>query len=154
MTGQQRAEAASSTVGYAGDISSRESWDRLAADTGAQLIDVRTVAEWNFVGVPDLSALDREPLFCEWQRFPSAPNPDFVQELAQALQQTTYRPGAPLLFICRSGARSRSAAIAMTRAGFGPCFNVADGFEGTPDREHHRGRKEGWKVSGLPWIQS
>jgi rhodanese-related sulfurtransferase len=154
MTGHQQSRAASSAAGYAGDLSSRESWDQLAQDPAAQLIDVRTMAEWNFVGAPDLSSLGREVLFCEWQRFPAGPNPGFAQELAAALKQAGYRPGAALLFICRSGARSRSAAIAMTNAGFGPCFNVGDGFEGRLDPEGHRGRTEGWKAAGLPWIQS
>jgi rhodanese-related sulfurtransferase len=154
MSGQQRAEAVSSAAGYAGDLSPQESWNRLAQDGAAQLVDVRTIAEWNFVGAPDLAPLGREALFCEWQHFPSSPNPSFIQEVAEALKNTAYRPGAPLLFLCRSGARSRAAAIAMTKAGYGPCFNIADGFEGGHDPQHHRGRQEGWKASGLPWVQS
>lgn len=154
MTERQRGEMVSSASGYAGDISPRESWNRISGDGAAQLIDVRSTAEWNFVGVPDLSELGREALFCEWQHFPSAPNPEFVQQVVEALKQTSYRPGAPLFFLCRSGARSRAAAIAMNKAGYGPCFNVSDGFEGGLDHEHHRGSSGGWKASGLPWIQS
>ena len=154
MTGQQRPDAVVSAAGYAGDVSSQESWDRLVQDGAAQLIDVRTLAEWNYVGVPDLASLGREPVFSEWQRFPSAPNPAFVQEVKEALKQTGYHPGAALFFLCRSGARSRAAAIAMTRAGCGPCFNIADGFEGGLDAERHRGIRAGWKAAGLPWIQS
>ncbi|HEX3484805.1 MAG TPA: hypothetical protein VHT51_07070, partial [Micropepsaceae bacterium] len=67
----------SSSMGYAGDISPRETWERLAREGTAQLIDVRTVAEWNFVGLPDLVSLQRQALLCEWQRFPSAPNGAF-----------------------------------------------------------------------------
>jgi rhodanese-related sulfurtransferase len=154
MSGQQRAEAVSSATGYAGDLSPQETWNRLTQNGTAQLIDVRTVAEWNFVGVPDLAPLGREALFCEWQHFPSAPNPDFVREVAEALKHTGYQPGAPLLFLCRSGGRSRAAAIAMTKAGYGPCFNIAEGFEGGLDPQHHRGGRDGWKASALPWVQS
>ena len=154
MTGRQRSEAVSSETGYAGDLPPQESWNRMSSDGAAQLVDVRTVAEWNFVGVPDLSELGREALFCEWQHFPSAPNPEFVQHVVEALKQTSYRPGAALFFLCRSGARSRAAAIAMTNAGYGPCFNVSDGFEGGLDDERHRGSNGGWKASGLPWVQS
>lgn len=153
MTAPHRNDAASSAAGYAGDVPPGETWNRLVRDATAQLVDVRTSAEWNFVGVPNLAPLGRDALFCEWQHFPSAPNPEFVQEVINALKQTGYRPGAPLFFLCRSGGRSRAAAIAMTEAGYGPCFNVAEGFEGRLDSEGHRGKKEGWKASGLPWVQ-
>lgn len=154
MMGRQGSETGSSESGYAGDVSPQESWSSLTSDAGAQLIDVRTVAEWNFVGVPDLSQAGREALFCEWQHFPSGPNPEFVQQVAEALKQTSYRPGAALFFLCRSGGRSRAAAIAMSKAGYGPCFNISDGFEGGLDHERHRGSSGGWKASGLPWVQS
>ena len=49
--------------------------------------------------------------------------------------------------------RSRSAAMALTASGFSKAFNVSDGFEGAVDERQHRGRKEGWKAAGLPWIQ-
>jgi rhodanese-related sulfurtransferase len=146
--------ASASPAGYAGDLTSQESWDRLSHDGTAQLIDVRTIAEWNFVGVPDLAGLNRQTVLCEWQRFPPGANPNFVQEAAEALKNAGYQPGAPLFFLCRSGARSRAAAIAMTRAGFGPCFNIADGFEGNLDQERHRGTSGGWKAAGLPWVQT
>ena len=74
--------------------------------------------------------------------------------MIEALKRTNYRKGAPLLMICRSGARSRSAAIALTAAGYGPCFNIKDGFEGALDPERHRGSAAGWKAEGLPWIQT
>jgi len=154
MAGRHGSETGSSEAGYAGDLSPQESWSRMSGDGAAQLIDVRTDAEWNFVGVPDLSNLGRETLLCEWQHFPSAPNPEFVQQVKEGLEQTSYQPGAPLFFLCRSGARSRAAAIAMTKAGYGPCFNISDGFEGALDHERHRGGSGGWKASGLPWVQS
>lgn len=154
MTGRKRSETVSSEAAYAGDLSPGESWKHMSSDGAAQLIDVRTTAEWNFVGVPDLSELGREALFCEWQHFPSAPNPEFVQQVIEVLKQTSYRPGAALFFLCRSGARSRAAAIAMSKAGCGPCFNISDGFEGGLDHERHRGSSGGWKASGLPWVQS
>jgi rhodanese-related sulfurtransferase len=117
-------------------------------------VDVRTEAEWNFVGVPDLRPLSRQVVFCEWQRFPAGSNPGFVPELIEALKRTDYVQGAPLIFLCRSGARSRAAAIALNAAGYGPCFNVKDGFEGALDSDRHRGSAAGWKAEGLPWVQS
>ena len=137
---------------YAGDLSASEAWALLKSDPKAQLVDVRTTAEWNFVGLPDLSSLGRDALLVEWQSFPAMrANPSFVAD--------TERSGAgdkdaPILFLCRSGARSRAAAVAMTAAGYRRAYNIAGGFEGDLDGERHRGRQNGWKASGLPWKQS
>ena len=136
---------------YAGDISAAEAWQQLQSDPKAQLVDVRTMAEWNFVGLPDLGAVGRKVHCVEWQGFPSgAQNPSFVAEASAALGADT---SAPVLLICRSGARSRAAAIALTRAGFEKAFNVAGGFEGDSDGEGHRGNINGWKAANLPWRQ-
>lgn len=141
--------------GYAGDISARDTWEALAADPTAVLIDVRTVAEWNFVGLPDLEGIGRRVLLVEWQRFPDmAVNAAFADELGEALADLGVGVDAPLYFICRSGARSRSAAIVATAGGYSRAFNVAGGFEGALDPDRHRGCVDGWKASGLPWIQS
>lgn len=135
---------------YAGDVTPRDAYEAIERDATAALIDVRTQAEWSFVGLPDLRATRRQPVLVEWQAFPAmARNPDFVAELARA----GIAKGRPLYFLCRSGARSRAAAIAMTAAGYGPCYNIAGGFEGNRDSEGHRGTVEGWKAAGLPWRQ-
>jgi rhodanese-related sulfurtransferase len=141
------------SAGYAGDINPKEVWDVLAREPGAQLVDVRTEAEWNFVGIPDLAARNRQAILIEWQRFPPGPNPAFVQQVEAALKDANYPKGAPIFFLCRSGGRSRAAAIAMTAAGFGPCFNISEGFEGGLDASRHRGTSAGWKADGLPWVQ-
>lgn len=140
---------------YAGDLGLAEAWDLLARDPKAQLVDVRTVAEWNFVGLPDLSILARQTHRFEWQAYPTMqPNPNFAADAAEALQAAGAGPQTPILFLCRSGARSRAAAMAMTRAGFERAFNIAGGFEGDLDGEGHRGLTNGWKAAGLPWRQT
>lgn len=126
----------------------------LSANPEAQLIDVRTSAEWNFVGVPMLAAIGKEPLLVEWQSYPSmAVNASFVEAVSSQLQRLGIGKDAPLLCICRSGARSASAASALTAAGFSAAYNVAGGFEGARDSSGHRGAVEGWKHDGLPWMQ-
>jgi rhodanese-related sulfurtransferase len=154
MSEPHPSRTASPSGGYAGDLDPRASWELLSKEPEGQLVDVRTQAEWNFVGVPDLSRLQRRVLFCEWQRFPAGPNPNFLDEVMGALEGTNYRKGVPLLFLCRSGARSRAAAIALNAAGYAPCFNIKDGFEGALDAERHRGAAAGWKAEGLPWVQT
>ena len=138
---------------YAGDLTSDAAWALLKDDPKAQIVDVRTMAEWSFVGLPDLSSVGREVHCVEWQGFPSmAVNPDFVGQAKAKLEGADA--DTPVLFLCRSGARSRSAAIAMTRAGFTRAYNIAGGFEGDMDQERHRGNRNGWKAGGLPWKQS
>ena len=138
-------------MSYAGDVSASEAWEGLAHNPKAVLIDVRTQPEWTFVGVPDLRPLGKKTGFVCWQVYPQMQiDPDFV---AKVEQLTRGDKDAPIYFICRSGARSRSAAMALTAAGYATCFNVAGGFEGDVDGQGHRGASNGWKASNLPWVQ-
>ena len=140
---------------FGGNVSVEEAFEGLRSSPDAILVDVRTRAEWSYVGIPDLASIGKEVVLAEWQSWPTgAVDPAFVETLGAALKKRGAAPGAPLYFICRSGARSHAAALAMTAAGYGPCFNVADGFEGPLDQERHRGRVGGWKAAGLPWMQS
>jgi rhodanese-related sulfurtransferase len=135
---------------YAGDVSPTDAWDMLAREPNAVLVDCRTDAEFAYVGLCDLSALGRSAATIPWKMFPAmALNPDFVDEV-KAVQPD---PEAPLLFLCRSGQRSRDAAVAMTAAGYARCYNIAGGFEGDCDENRHRGTVNGWKCAGLPWFQ-
>jgi rhodanese-related sulfurtransferase len=144
-----------STAGYAGDVSASEAYTILQNDNSSVLVDVRTKAEWNYVGVPDLSSISKRTLLIEWQEFPSMNlNPNFTATLEKAFRESGVARDAPALFLCRSGARSRAAAIALTEAGHTRCFNIADGFEGPLDDKRHRGAIGGWKAQGLPWSQS
>ncbi|MDT8343902.1 MAG: rhodanese-like domain-containing protein [Thermohalobaculum sp.] len=137
-----------------------DAWQVLAADPDAQLIDVRTRAEWTFVGLPDLAPLGRQVWPIEWLTFPAmAPNPNFLDAVAEAVGRNGGGMPSRLLFICRSGARSLAAARAVAEA-FGPqsglarCTNVAEGFEGDIDPAGHRAQVNGWKRRGLPWRQN
>lgn len=140
---------------YAGNISAREAWDVLKGDPKAQLVDVRTTAEWTYVGVPDLSSLGRAVMRVEWQVYPSmGRNEQFEAKVAEQLKAAGATEATPIFFLCRSGVRSQAAAAAMTAAGFEKCFNVVAGFEGDLNAQKHRGQASGWKVDGLPWVQA
>lgn len=139
---------------YAGDIDVSEAWRLLNEDTRSILIDVRTQAEWNFVGLPDIETTGRPLLTEEWQVFPGgALNASFAEDVAAKLRSAGIADDAPVLCLCRSGQRSASAAAALTAQGFSACFNVAGGFEGGLDANGHRGTTGGWKAAGLPWRQ-
>ena len=138
------------TQSYAGDVDAKAAWQALEQDARAVLIDVRTQAEWNYVGLPDLSPLGKSVLRIQWQNWPEgAVNPHFAEEVARA----GVEPDQSVYLICRSGARSRSAAQLLTQQGWRAAYNVADGFEGPHDGERHSGRVAGWKHDGLPWAQ-
>ena len=140
-----------------GEVNPDEAWTILKSEKTARLIDVRTRAEWGFVGVPDTGDLGQTPIFVEWASFPSmSVNPAFAAEVEAAIG--SENPGT-LLFLCRSGARSLQAAMAVTdyfaRQGKEvTCLNVAEGFEGDVDASGHRGSQNGWKARGLAWRQS
>ncbi|MGI9595072.1 MAG: rhodanese-like domain-containing protein [Acidimicrobiales bacterium] len=129
------------------EISLDDAWELLAADSDAALVDVRTEAEWNFVGMPDLATLGKRVQLAEWTRYPDgSPNDEFVGQATDGLSAEH-----PILLICRSGARSRAAAQRLEAAGFEHVYNVTDGFEGNLDGNGHR--HGGWK-DALPWQQS
>jgi len=139
---KQRAEAMN--LPYAGALLPLEVHTLMQNVPGAKLIDVRTQAEWDYVGhVP-------ESVLIEWNTYPSGQrNPRFVEQL----QARVARTEAPVMFLCRSGARSHHAAVAATQAGYPNSYNVLEGFEGEKDPHGHRGTVGGWRFAGLPWVQ-
>lgn len=129
---------------YDGAVTPQEAFDVLQHIPGARLVDVRTRAEWDWVGrIP--GAIEIELLTYPGNR----PNPGFVQELERAVNKDQC---GPLLFICRSGARSHNAAMLAQQAGY-EAYNVLEGFEGDRDAQGHRNTRGGWRAAGLPWIQ-
>lgn len=129
-------------LAYAGAVTPAEAHALMKA--GATLVDVRSKAERHFVG----SVPGGEPI--EWTSYPTGErNPAFLEQLADAVPKD-----APVLFLCRSGARSHHAAAAAAAAGWTLAFNILEGFEGDKDAEQHRGSVGGWRKAGLPWIQS
>jgi rhodanese-related sulfurtransferase len=132
------------------DVSPEAAWGALNSDPDAVLVDVRTDAEWNFVGLPDLSAAGKEPLLIPWQLYPGM---QVTAAFAEHLRRAGVTASSKVYYLCRSGARSLAAGQAAQAAGFPHAFNVADGFEGPVDAAGHRGRAAGWKAAGLPWKQ-
>ncbi len=142
-------------TGYAGELSIEDAYAILTEDEKSVLVDVRTQPEWVYVGVPDLARLGKTPIFQEWQIYPSMQvAADFTPRLVATLQERGVGRSTAVLFICRSGVRSRAAAIALTGAGWSRCFNITEGFEGRLDETRRRGALSGWRARGLPWTQS
>ena len=131
---------------YAGAVTPREAYELVLLDARVKLIDVRTNAERDWVG--KVSLPEGRHGAVQWSSWPGAvPNPDFVQQL-EAVASKDY----VLLFLCRSGVRSRHAAALATQHGFANSYDILEGFEGDKDADGHRKTVSGWCKAGLPWI--
>jgi rhodanese-related sulfurtransferase len=153
-----------------------EAYDMLNTVPDTYLIDIRTRAEYQFVGHPHKAYLFPYRFFTgnfaetdgthAYQL--SANNKDFVAEIGKVFKKTDN-----LLIMCRDGTRSSLAAKDLIEAGYKNIFHVEDGFEG-PEFPHfkddnrnkfyrqlakrnkiygfeHR-RHYGWQWWGLPWT--
>ena len=126
---------------YAGAVMPAEAWELVKA-LQATLLDVRTIAERQFVGAPP------ESISIEWRMWPGMEiNPDFAREAVA--QIPTDRP---VVLLCRSGVRSHAAAECLAGLGY-TAFNILEGFEGDRDAAGQRGQLGGWRRHGLPWSQ-
>jgi len=141
---QQRAQQGQ--LPYAGAVTPQEAFALLQADKGVRLVDVRTKAERDWVGQVDIAA--PQHVAVQWNLYPEgSPNPQFLEQLAAVAEQQTT-----LLFLCRSGVRSRHAAKLATESGYAACYDILEGFEGNKDAQGHRKNVEGWCKAGLPWV--
>jgi len=129
---------------YDGALTPREAHEIWQQAPAAKLVDVRTRAEFDWVGrIPGAVEI-------EFLTYPgSRPNPDFLNQLEQQVDKESL-----VMFICRSGGRSHNAAMMAMQRGYTECYNVLEGFEGDKDAEGHRNTQGGWRAAGLPWIQS
>lgn len=133
---------------YAGSLTPQEAWDLLNADDTAVLVDVRTVAELDWVG--QVSFPESRTLHAEWNSYPEGTrNPDFITLITRRVQKHQ-----PVLFLCRSGNRSQYAASLAAKHGFELAMNVLEGFEGDKNEQQQRSSVNGWRFHGLPWEQN
>src|SRR5256886_10458650 len=112
---QERAKAMN--LPYAGALLPREAHAVIQNVPEARLVDVRTQAEWDYVGhIP-------ESVLIEWNTYPSGErNPRFVEQL----QARVAKREAPGMFLCRSRARSPHAPVAATQGGYPQSHNVVE----------------------------
>ncbi len=169
-------------VAYGGgykNITPLEAYDMLMKDKNHTfLIDVRTRAEYQFLGHPpraynipllflttnfQIKGEEYGGKIAKKTRYALVPNKDFVKVVESKFKKTDN-----ILLICRSGHRSRRAAELLVKAGFKHVYNIVGGFEGNKfklkDKKlnkllkkyspyyAHRGKMDGWKYYGLPYT--
>lgn len=129
-------------------ITSNEAWSLLKDDPETVLLDVRSMVEWAYVGIPDLASINKDVVTIEWSKMTGQPNAAFSKQLEQAIPKDKK-----LLVICRAGVRSHAACQAAEQLGYTDVYNIEDGFDGALDENSHRKSISGWCASGLPWSQ-
>ena len=142
-----RTEGLQQALPYAGALTPADAWSVLREDPRILLIDVRTAAERDWVGRVDIEPAQHFSV--QWSLYPGGvQNPDFMQQL----QDITAQRDTVLLFLCRSGVRSRHAAKLAHEHGYSACFDILQGFEGDKDAAGHRKTVGGWCAHDLPWL--
>ena len=132
------------------NITSVECFSYLSKISNSFLIDVRTKPEWEFIGIPDLSSLNKNTIFSSWHIYPEMKINLFFEN---KLFESNIKKNDKIFLICRSGTRSYHAAEFLTSRGYNHCFNIADGFEGKKNTLNQRSAINGWKYHNLPWKQ-
>jgi rhodanese-related sulfurtransferase len=117
------------------NILATEAWELLSTVPNSFLVDVRRQSEWDTVGFPDLTSINKNLIKITWQKDEN----DFLISLKEILQDKD----AHVIFICKAGGRSAAAATAAINGGYENCYNVLDGFE-----------MNGWKDNNLPYVIS
>jgi len=124
--------------------------ERLQNNPQALFVDVRSKAEYKYVGYPENSILIPWIDDPDWE-----PNPEVFSDLVmQELDGRENLSDTEIILICRSGFRSNEALKCLENKGFTQVSHVASGFEGDLDENDHRGNLNGWRHDGMPWSQS
>jgi len=124
--------------------------ERLQSNSQALFVDVRSKAEYKYVGFPENSILIPWIDDPDWE-----PNPEAFSDLVmQELDGRENLSDTEIILICRSGFRSNEALKCLENKGFTQVSHVASGFEGDLDENDHRGNLNGWRHDGMPWSQS
>ena len=132
------------------NITSVECYNKLSEISNSYLIDVRTKPEWELIGVPDLSSLNKKTIFIAWNEYPEMNiNKNFIDQVAGV----NIEKNDNIFLLCRSGRRSFYAAMYLVSCGYKHSYNVSDGFEGDKNELNQRSTINGWKYNDLPWQQ-
>jgi len=124
--------------------------DRLQNNPQALFVDVRSKAEYKYVGYPENSILIPWIDDPDWESNPE----EFSDLVMQELDGRENLLNTEIILICRSGFRSNEALKCLENKGFTQVSHVASGFEGDLDENDHRGNLNGWRHDGMPWSQS
>lgn len=159
------------------NISPEDAYSMLNPDdqnyvSNTYILDVRTPAEWCWVGHPgedkchEGSFLTGKVINIPWvlwefdpntKEYTEVPNKFFDEEVARQ-----FKPDDTIIIMCRSGVRSVAASTELeepshpackrlTELGYYRIYNMKGGFEGGTNNCGYRILDAGWKNKGLPY---
>ena len=140
------------------DVTPTQAYDMATTDPDVYILDVRTPAEWKWVGHPgmngagdgaDLSGKVLNVSFKIEKKGSMIINPSFLSDVNEIFEDAPY---IELITMCLSGGRSVAAATLLEGEGYN-VLNMLTGFEGGKDTQGYR-TVSGWKVDGLPYTYS
>ncbi len=114
------------------NILATDAWELLSTIPNSFLVDVRKQSEWDTVGFPDLTSINKDLIKITWKQ----DDHNFLLDLEKILKDKESH----ILFICKAGGRSANTATAAINHGYENCYNVLGGFE-----------MNGWKDNNLPY---
>lgn len=136
------------------DVDVAAAWEGLNSGPCSRLVDVRTRAEWTYVGIPDLGPIGKRAVLVEWQTFPIKPS---MRALSSGLAASSRRSACSctttsILFAVREAVawqqpeqwRRRGTSLATTSLSVSKDRLTICGTEAPLG---------GWKATGLPWQQ-
>ena len=129
------------------EVTPKQAWKMLQDNPDTILLDVRSKVEFDYVGHPIDAVnipIQEAP---DWQTDPAFAE-KVIEQIGEASKDST------VLTLCRSGKRSMLAATLLEEQGYKDTVNIAEGFEGDPDENCHRGNLNGWRFHNLPWEQT
>ena len=143
-------------------ISAFEAYEIVTTDANAFILDVRTIAEWKWVGHPGANKL-ADPEFPDLEGFnligkvvnissridkkgQFVVNRSFLSDVNEFFQDY---PDVILITMCRSGPRAAAAAQTLEDNGYN-VKSMGESFSGSADERGYR-TINGWVNSGLPY---
>ena len=137
-------------------LTSKEAYRHKIANPRILFLDVRTRAEVNFLGMPDIADanIPVKPmthfLTSNGKAYQRVNNPDFVPAVAEVIARKGLEPNPVIFIMCRNGKGSAIATNLLAAHGYTKVYSVIDGYEGDMDANGKR-TVNGWRNEGLPW---
>ncbi len=130
------------------ELTPKQAYKKMQEDQDILFLDVRSCAEYKFVG----HALGS--LLVPWMDEPEWDiNARFCHSVSALLVDRFNPLETDIILICRSGSRSLAAGKALIKKGFKQVAHIRSGFEGDLDALKQRSGINGWCYDDLPWEQ-
>ncbi len=137
-------------------LTSTEAYRHKTENPKILFLDVRTRAEVNFLGMPDVADanIPVKPLTRflanSGKAYQRVNNLDFVPAVADMIARKGLEPDPVIFIMCRNGKGSAIATNLLAAHGYTKVYSVIDGYEGDMDAQGKR-TVNGWRNEGLPW---